>query len=99
MTLYNFTCTGIYGNGYKFTASMSDDVTSMFDEDVKSVADYLFKAFNHVEVENAETGEIVYDRYENSDIFVAEAFNYNTISDVISLIGLDNVYKYEVTER
>ena len=92
MTLYNFTCTGIYGNGYKFSVAM-------FDEDVKSVADYLFKAFNHVEVENAETGEIVYDRYENSDIFVAEAFNYSTISDVISEIGLDNVYKYEVTVR
>ena len=92
MTLYNFTCTGIYGNGYKFTVAM-------FTEKVKSVADYLFKAFNHVEVENAETGEIVYDGYENSDILVAEAFNYNTISDVISLIGLDNVYKYEVTVR
>ena len=92
MTLYNFTCTGIYGNGYKFSVAM-------FDEDVKSVADYLFKAFNHVEVENAETSEIVDDRYENSDIFVAEAFNYNTISDVISEIGLDNVYKYEVTVR
>ena len=92
MTLYNFSCNGIYGNGYKFTASV-------FNEEVKDIADYLFKAFNHVEIENAETGEIVYDRYENSDIFVAEAFNYNTIYEVISLIGLANVYKYEVTER
>ncbi len=92
MTLYNFSCNGIYGNGYKFTASV-------FNEEVKDIADYLFKAFNHVEIENAETGEIVYDRYENSDIFVAEAFNYNTIHEVISLIGLANVYKYEVTER
>ncbi len=92
MTIYNFSCNGIYGNGYKFTASV-------FNEEVKDIADYLFKAFNHVEIENAETGEIVYDRYENSDIFVAEAFNYNTISDVISEIGLDNVYRYEVTVR
>lgn len=92
MTLYNFTCTGIYGNGYTFTVAV-------FEERVRDIANYLFRAFNHVEVENAETGEIVYDRYENSDIFVAEAFNYNTISDVISEIGLDNVYRYEVTVR
>jgi hypothetical protein len=92
MTLYNFTCTGIYGNGYKFTVAI-------FEENVRDIARHLFRAFNHVEIENAETGEIVYDRYENSDIFVAEAFNYNTISDVISEIGLDNVYRYEVTVR
>lgn len=92
MTLYNFTCTGIYGNGYKFTVAM-------FNDEVKSTADYLFKAFNHVEVENAETGEILYDRYENSDVFVAEGFNFNTIDEVISEIGLDNVYRYEVTVR
>lgn len=92
MTTYDFTCTGIFGRKYKFTVAM-------FEENVKGIADYLFKAFSHVEVENAETGEIVYDRYENSDIFVAEAFNYNVVSDVISKIGFDNVYKYEVTVR
>lgn len=92
MTIYNFTCTGIYGNGYKFTALI-------INEEVKSIADYLFRAFNHVEVEIAETGEIVYDRYENSDVFVAEGFNFSTIYEAIALIGLSNVYKYEVTER
>lgn len=92
MTIYNFTCTGIYGNGYKFTVAI-------FEEKVRDIARHLFRAFNHVEVENAETGEIVYDRYENSDIFIAEAFNHNTISEVISEIGLDNVYRYEVTVR
>lgn len=92
MTLYNFTCTGLFGRKYEFTVDM-------LEEDVKIVADYLFKAFNHVEVEDAETGEIVYDRYESSSIFLPESFNYNVVSDVISEIGLDNVYKYEVTVR
>lgn len=92
MTMYDFTCIGLFGREYRFTVVMHE-------ENVKGIADYLFKSFNHVMVENAETGEIVYDRYENSDIFVAEVFNYNAIYEVISEIGLDNVYKYEVTVR
>lgn len=92
MTMYDFTCVGLFGREYRFTVAMHE-------ENVKGIADYLFKAFNHVMVENTETGEIVYDRYENSDIFVAEGYQFDTIYDVISEIGLSDVYKYEVTVR
>lgn len=92
-TMYDFTCIGINGNGYKFTAEMIDG-------EFKPVANFLFRAFNHVMVENAETGEILYDRYESSETFVDEGYQFNTIYDVISEeIGLSNVYKYEVTVR
>lgn len=90
-TMYNFTCTATDGRGYKFTADMIDG-------EFKPVADFLFRAFNHVEVEDAETGEILYDRYESSETFVAERYQFDTIYDVISEeIGFSSVYKYEVT--
>lgn len=91
-TMYNFTCTGTDGNEYKFSAEIIDG-------EFKPIADYLYGAFNHIMVENAETGEILYDRYESSDIFVAERYQFNTIYEAISEIGLSNVYKYEVTVR
>lgn len=91
-TMYNFTCTGTNDTEYKFTAEEIDG-------DFKPTADFLFGAFNHVRVENAETGEILYDKYESSDIFVAERYQYDTIYEAITEIGFSNVHKYEVTYR
>lgn len=92
MTFYTFHCKGEYSNEYDFTALVSDDK-------VETYANYLFKSFNEVDVINAETGEIVYSRYESLEIFCPDSFNFLTISDIISEIGFSNIYKYEVTVR